>query len=253
MTARASRAALLIALATLASISTALAQHGDTAHATVEVAHTSGGRTEADVTPALARMRSALARCADRGREASGNEVRVSLDVAASGRATAAPVGDSGAVAFQTCVVSALARVRLAAGEAGTIELRVGWYEPRGYGTATLGGFHSRSSSLPSHPRVERAPDPYPDAQISAVAQEHNAEVRHCFASELTHRPDIAGTIRLRFTIGLDGTVSDAAIESDELRVAAVNECLLARVAAWTFPAPTTGAPATVTHAFALR
>lgn len=251
MTARAALL-LLLCVGSIATLSTALAQD-DTAHATIEVAGHSGGRTEADVTPALRRLRTALARCAEQGREASGNEVRVSLAVAENGRATASPIGDSAAVAFQACVIGALARVRLAAGDEGTIELRIGWHEPRSYGTGALGGFHSRSSSLPSHPRAERAVAPYPEEQISTVAQAHDAEVRHCFASELAHRPDVAGTIRLRFTIGLDGTVSGATIDSDDIHVPAVSECLMARIATWTFPAPTTGAPATVTHAFALR
>ncbi len=246
------RFALALALVLVAL--PALSQDGsDTAHATIEISGHGGGRTEADVTPALRRMRTALARCASAGREASGAEVRVSLDVASTGRMTVTQVGDSSAVAFQTCVVGALARVRLAAGEAGTVELRVGWHEPRGYGTATLGGFHSRRSSLPDHPRAERAVAPYPDDQIAAVAQAHDAEVRHCFASELAHRPDVSGTIRLRFTIGLDGAVSSAAVEHDEIHVPAVSECLITHLSAWTFPAPTTGEPAVVTHAFALR
>jgi hypothetical protein len=255
MTARASRAARAIFVLGISASSLAVAQDRgrDTAHATIEVSGSTGGRTEADVTPALTRMRTALARCAEQGRSASGGEVQIALDVAANGRATVAPVGDSAAVAFQTCIVGALARVRLAAGEPGTVRLRIGWHEPRAYGTATFGGFHGRSSSLPEHPRAEREALPYPDAQIAAVAHEHDAEVHHCFASELTHRPDVAGTIRLRFTIGLDGTVSDASVEHDDVHVAAINACLVARLSSWTFPAPTTGAPATVTHAFALR
>ena len=246
-----SRAWGLVALISGLSFATALAQ--DAAHATIEVAGTRGGRTEADVTPVLARMRTLLARCATQGEAASGNEVRVALEVAENGRPTVAPIGDSAAVAFQTCVVSALARVRLAAGEAGSIQLRIGWHEPRGYGTASIGGFHARSSSLPEHARHEHEAAPYPEAQVAAIVQAHDAEVRHCFASELAHRPDVSGTVRVRFTIGLDGAVSNAVVASDDVHLPAIDQCLVARVAAWTFPAPTSGAPATVTHAFALR
>ncbi len=246
------RAWVALALTSAITVS-ALAQDRDTAHANVEVGACGGGRSAADVTPALARIRTALARCAEQGRNASGNEVRVTLAIAENGRVSAAPIGDSAAPAFQTCVVGALPRVRLAPGETGTIELRVSWHEPRGYGTATLGGFHSRSSSLPEHARAERAAPPYPDAQVTSVAQAHDAEVRHCFASELAHRPDVAGTIELRFTIGLDGSVASASVANDDVHVPAINECLIARVQSWTFPAPTSGEAATVTHAFALR
>lgn len=225
----------------------------DTEHASVEVSDHGGGRTEADVTPQLSRIRTSLARCREQGRASSGAEVRVRLTVAESGRVTAAPVGDSSAVSFQTCVVGALGRLRLRAGEEGTVDLTVLWHEPRAYGTGALGGFHSRRSSLPDHPRAERDVAPYPDAQISEVVQSHDAEVRHCFASELEHRPDVTGSVEIQFTIGLDGVVSNATVQNDEIHVPAVNECLLGRLATWTFPAPTTGQPATVTHQFSIR
>src|SRR6185369_1621366 len=122
------------------------AQDSGAAHASVEVGTTAGGRSEADVRPVLAALRRALGRCAHDAESAHGAEVRVSLDVAASGRATATEIPDAGApvpdpaAGFRACVVRAVGRTHFAAGESGTIQLRVGWVEARGYGTATLGG-----------------------------------------------------------------------------------------------------------------
>lgn len=235
------------------------AQDSGAAHASVEVGATSGGRSEADVRPVLATLRRSLARCGRDAESAHGAEVRVSLDVAASGRATATEIPDAGApvpdpaAAFRACVARALARTRLAAGESGTVQLRVGWVEARGYGTATLGGFHSRGSSLPGGMRAEAARPPYPQAQVTAVAQEHATEVRHCFDSALAHRPDVSGSVHVEITIGVDGAVTHTEVESDGVHTPAITACLLARVATWTFPAPSDGQPATVTHIFALR
>lgn len=237
---------------------TGSAQERD-AHASVEVGSTSGGRSAADVRPVLTQLRAALGRC---GRDASGTqgvEVRVAAEVAANGRITATEIPDAGAPSpdpaarFRACVVRAVGHARLAAGESGHVELRVAWVEARSYGTAHSSGFHSRSSSLPGGMRAEAPRPPYPQAQVNAVAQEHSVEVQHCFRAAIADRPDIAGSVHVAITIGADGSVTHTEIEGDGVRTPAITDCLLARIATWTFPAPADGEPATVTQVFSLR
>ena len=234
--------------------------------ASVRVASVGGGRTRAEADAILARSVELLARCAAQGRAARGaRDVRVRLEVAASGRAsTLAIVGDGDPrtpqyLAWRDCAVRALARSRLARGEAGTIDLFVRWHVPRDREPPVVGGLRGRAGggSLPSHmrgdPAAREVAPAYPREELQRVAREHAPEVRSCYDAGLAVRPDLHGTITVRFTITTEGTVSSAEVATDDMRMPSVGECVVGRMRSWTFPAPPSGEAAEVTHPFVFR
>lgn len=233
--------------------------------ATVRVASVGGGRTRGEADAILERSVELLARCASEGRAARGApDVRVRLEVAASGRAsTLAIVGDGDPrtpqyLAWRDCAVRSLSRSRLARGQAGTIDLFVRWHVPRDREPPVVGGLRGRpGGGPPSHMRSDPASRPvavaYPREELQRVAREHASEVRSCYDAGLAVRPDLHGTITVRFTITTEGRVASAEVATDDMRMPSVGECVIGRLRAWTFPAPPSGEAAEVTHPFVFR
>lgn len=97
---------------------------------------------------------------------------------------------------------------------------------------------------------------------VRRVVRRHVVQVRGCYDAQLGHAPDLAGRVTVRWVIGVDGAVSDAALESSTLASAiaddggasalAVGTCIVETVGTWSFPAPE-GAPVHVSYPFVLE
>ena len=75
---------------------------------------------------------------------------------------------------------------------------------------------------------------------------------RACFAAALAERPDLNGTVVVRFLVTPEGAVRDSTVVSDDTGQPRVASCLLRRVQAWTFPSPGE-VEAQATYPFVLR
>ncbi len=76
---------------------------------------------------------------------------------------------------------------------------------------------------------------------IREVVQKQIRGVRYCYEKELANKPDLAGKVVVRITIGEDGSVAKFEIESTTLNDSGVEGCILQRVRRWTFPKPESG------------
>lgn len=76
---------------------------------------------------------------------------------------------------------------------------------------------------------------------IRQVIQRQLRQVQYCYEKELSTKPDLAGKVVVRITIGEDGAVAKFEIESTTLNDQAVESCILQRVRRWKFPAPDSG------------
>ncbi len=234
--------------------------------AAVRVAATEGSRTRAEAEGLLVRASEAAGRCDDEARASGGREIRVRLEVARNGQvSTLAIVGrrdpaDDAFLAWRDCAVRALTRLRLpAAAGAGTIDLLLRWEradareaaEPSAGLAARDGTALPETAQRVQAPAVVRVPE-YPNLQVRRVAREHTDEVRACFAAALADRPDLNGTVMVRFLVTPAGAVRDLAVLADDTGQPRVAACLLRRVQAWTFPSPGE-VEAQATYPFVLR
>lgn len=90
----------------------------------------------------------------------------------------------------------------------------------------------------------------YPQESIRRTVHEHTMPITHCYETAREAHPQAAGTIRVRFTIGADGHVTEASAEMDEPGVPSLTTCVLDALRGWTFPAPPSGQPSQVTYPF---
>jgi TonB family protein len=70
-----------------------------------------------------------------------------------------------------------------------------------------------------------------------------------CYQVRLTRRPELAGEVAVKFTIGTTGGVTEAALKTSTLQDTAAERCLVAVMHTLQFPPPTGGAVA-VTYPF---
>jgi TonB family protein len=83
---------------------------------------------------------------------------------------------------------------------------------------------------------------------VRAVIDGHRDELLGCYRAELAKRPRLTATSMLEWTVRADGRASPP--EADEMAAEtddpALHDCVVARIAAWTFPRPS-GGPVDVT------
>ncbi len=75
-------------------------------------------------------------------------------------------------------------------------------------------------------------------------------QVQFCYEQGLVQRPDLAGTVTIRFVIGPTGAVTTSQIASSTVPMPSVAECIVRGASRWTFPAPTGGGIVSVTQPF---
>jgi hypothetical protein len=79
------------------------------------------------------------------------------------------------------------------------------------------------------------------------------SEVRYCYEQGLRTRPDLQGRVAVKFVIAPTGMVQAAARASSDLGDARTEQCIVAAVKRWNFPAPEGGGLVIVTYPFALQ
>lgn len=88
--------------------------------------------------------------------------------------------------------------------------------------------------------------------QIRTVIHSHIEEVKACYERELATAPELAGRVLVQFTIGRNGQVQAGLVESSTLGNSRAEQCILAAVKTWVFPAPQKGI-VIITYPFVLR
>jgi hypothetical protein len=89
-------------------------------------------------------------------------------------------------------------------------------------------------------------------SNIQRVVESHRSEVQSCYERALLKNPSAQGRVMLTFTVGVDGTVTDATGGADAvLAEAGVERCIAERAKTWRFAKR--AAPTTVKFPFVLR
>jgi hypothetical protein len=114
----------------------------------------------------------------------------------------------------------------------------------RGSGAGFSGYGSGRVQSTPpprvklGAPTVQGALDP---EIVRRVLRRHLAAIRYCYEKEQVKSPQLAGEVRLAFTIGARGEVAAVSVASTTLQSTAVESCLLGRMRTMMFPEPEKG------------
>jgi hypothetical protein len=99
----------------------------------------------------------------------------------------------------------------------------------------------------PGKPEVVGSIDP---ELIRKVVHDHRAQIRTCYETQLTTRPNLAGKLVSAWTIDPAGAVTEARTQESTLRDRAVETCVAARIKTWRFPIPKGGGEVFVTYPF---
>jgi hypothetical protein len=74
--------------------------------------------------------------------------------------------------------------------------------------------------------------------EISKVIQNYLGQIQYCYEREIQRQPDLAGKLRVNFTIGLTGRVTQAGIQSTTLNSPPVETCVTGVFRRMPFPSP---------------
>jgi len=76
---------------------------------------------------------------------------------------------------------------------------------------------------------------------VADVFKRRQGALRHCYEKRLAVNQALAGRVRLQFTIGPGGRVTDIALRDNSSGDAELGRCLVERVKEWPFPRPQNG------------
>lgn len=95
----------------------------------------------------------------------------------------------------------------------------------------------------PKNPTPPATPSPRPaaSASIMGTIRRHQNEVIDCYAKVANSKPNVAGKLTLRWTLGADGKPTMAAVAANTLGDASVGQCVKNRSMKWQFPKPAGG------------
>src|SRR5205823_3834617 len=99
----------------------------------------------------------------------------------------------------------------------------------------------------PGKPEVVGSIDP---ELIRKVVHEHRAQIRTCYETQLTTRPNLAGKPVSAWTIDPTGAVTEAHTQETTLRDRTVESCVASKIRTWRFPIPKGGGEVFVTYPF---
>ena len=99
----------------------------------------------------------------------------------------------------------------------------------------------------PGKPEVVGSIDP---ELIRKVVHDHRAQIRTCYETQLTTRPNLAGKLVSAWTIDPAGAVTEAHTQESTLRDRTVETCVAAKIKTWRFPIPKGGGEVFVTYPF---
>ena len=162
------------------------------------------------------------------------------------------------------CVVASMATlgcatggVRQVAASTLTCQERDLTLTPRAHGVWVADGcgrtaICTRPIAAAAEPECYRAGTLDRDA-IRQVIAEHRDEVRYCYERELRKSPALAGTVAVKFIVAPSGEVRSSEVAHSSARNAALEECVAARLATWTFPAPRGAGAVVATYPFMFK
>ncbi len=90
-------------------------------------------------------------------------------------------------------------------------------------------------------------------AQVAAVINRHEGQIRHCYEKGLQSKPGLSGRLKMKFTINGRGIVSAANIASSSLKDRTVESCIAKRLRSWKFPKPVGNVNVKVSYPFVLK
>jgi hypothetical protein len=88
---------------------------------------------------------------------------------------------------------------------------------------------------------------------IAAVINRNSGQIRFCYEQGLQGNPSLNGRVAVDFTIGGNGLVKIAGIESSSINSKIIEDCILLRLKTWKFPLPQGGVDVKVSYPFVLR
>ena len=77
--------------------------------------------------------------------------------------------------------------------------------------------------------------------EVLKVIRANLAQIRHCYEQTLQRSPNTEGRIKVRFSIGDGGRVSQQGILEDAIGDTQLNGCIQGKIARWKFPLPRAG------------
>ena len=86
--------------------------------------------------------------------------------------------------------------------------------------------------------------------EIQRVLDENRSRFRQCYETELLKKPDLAGKVVLRFTIGADGAIDEVSVSDNGTGNAPLSACLVEAAKRMEFPPPEGGGDVEVTYPF---
>lgn len=120
-----------------------------------------------------------------------------------------------------------------------------------GYGKLTLvGSAGTNPIALVQEASVESGLD---RDQIAAVINKNLGQVRFCYEQGLQSDPNLNGRVAVAFTIGGNGFVKSASIDSTSMNSKVIEDCIVMRLKTWQFPLPQGGVDVKVSYPFVLR
>ncbi|MGZ6144102.1 MAG: AgmX/PglI C-terminal domain-containing protein [Myxococcales bacterium] len=113
------------------------------------------------------------------------------------------------------------------------------------------GGLHGKENGDiglgPEKPEVQGSIDP---ELIRRVVHDHRAQIRTCYETQLTTRPNLAGKLVSAWTIDQSGSVTEAHTQESTLHDHTVEGCVASKIKTWRFPIPKGGGEVFVTYPF---
>jgi hypothetical protein len=85
---------------------------------------------------------------------------------------------------------------------------------------------------------------------VSEVIRRNMNQVRFCYEQGLQTDPSLNGRVGMGFTIGANGQVKVAGVESTTLNSKQIEECVVMRLKSWKFPLPSNGVDVKVSYPF---
>lgn len=120
-----------------------------------------------------------------------------------------------------------------------------------GYGTLSMvGSAGDTTIGLAQEATVATGLD---NDAIAAVINRNIGQIRFCYEQGLQGNPSLNGRVAVDFTIGGNGLVKAAGIDSSTMGSKIVEDCIVMRLRTWKFPLPQGGVDVRVTYPFVLR
>ncbi|MFN3201891.1 MAG: AgmX/PglI C-terminal domain-containing protein [Bradymonadia bacterium] len=103
---------------------------------------------------------------------------------------------------------------------------------------------------IPGNPIINGSLDP---EIIRRIIRQHRSEYQYCYSKQLQVKRDLAGKIKVKFTISGTGQVIAAKVMETTMNDAAVERCLIGKIKRWRFPEPKGGGIVVVKYPFVFK